>query len=160
MPNDEFLLDAEVSVAFQDELEGHVVEQANALKALYLSSEASEKFHADRVNLSVEQEDEAVSDRGQDRVKHFVVKRGLQVVGVASYSEATGRLYDVAVRPSAGPEVSETLFDAVKQYARRLGRSGSLLIRPKCSDSKALFEAMGFEEVGDDASPETMELNH
>jgi broad specificity phosphatase PhoE len=157
MPNDEFLLDAEVSVAFLDELENHVIEQATALKSLYLSSEASDKFHTDN-GLSIEEEDD-VND-SKEHVKHFVVKHGLQVVGVATYSEKTGRLTDVAVRPSGGKEASETLFEAVKQYSKKLGRSGSLLITPRSVNNRAMFESMGFEELGDESSPDTMQLKH
>ncbi|GKY95271.1 hypothetical protein MPSEU_000489300 [Mayamaea pseudoterrestris] len=160
MPNDKFLLDAEVSVSFSDELEGHVIEQATALKALYLSSEASDRFHADNMRYSVEHQDDALASERSSQVKHFIVKHGLQVVGVASYSEATGRLFDVAVRPSAEHKVSETLFDAVKQYSKTLGRSSSLLITPRSTDNKKLFERMGFEELGDNASSDTMQLKH
>jgi phosphohistidine phosphatase SixA len=157
MPNDEFLLDAEVSVAFLDELEDHVVEQATALKALYLSSDASAQLQADD-GLSVEEEEDAGNK--QRHIKHFIVKHGLQVVAVASYSELTGRLTDVAVRPSAGTQASETLVDAVKQYSKKFGRSGSLLITPRSGVSKAQFEALGFEELGDDRSPDTLQLTH
>lgn len=146
MPDDQFLLDAEVSVAFADELEDHVLEQAEALKALYLSSKETEKLPADS-NLSVEEDGE---NGNKDHVKHFVVKRGLQVVGVATYSDKTGRVTDVAVRPSAGKEASETLFRAVKDYSRKIGRSGSLLILPRSTQSRALFEQMGFEEMNDE----------
>jgi len=156
MPNDEFILDQEVSVAFSDELEEHVREQTEALKALYLSSQETEKLHSDS-NLSVEQDDE---DKPQ-KIKHFIVKHGLQVVGVATYSEDTDRLTDVAVRPSAGKEVSETLFDAVKQYSRKLGRSGSLLITPRSDNSRNLFKSIGFEEIVEsDEEAIEMELKH
>lgn len=154
MPNDEFILDVEVSVAFSDELEGHVREQTEALKALYLSSNETEKLNPDS-SLSVEQDGDKQDTGG--RVKQFVVKHGLQVVGVATYSEDTGRLSDVAVRPSAGKEVSETLFNAVKKHSKKMGRSGSLLVIPRSVESKELFESMGFAETPDDNS---MEFKH
>jgi broad specificity phosphatase PhoE len=151
MPNDEFILDVEVSVAFSDELEGHVREQAEALKALYLSSNETEKLSADS-SLSVEKataQDASAQDTGGKK-KQFIVKHGLQVVGVATYSEDTGTLTDVAVRPSAGKAVSETLFDAVKQHSKKMGRSGSLLVMPRSTASKKMFEALGFAETDED----------
>ena len=146
MPTDEFVLGAEVSVAFSDELEDHILEQTQALQALYLhshsSSDGDDSEFKSSENLQVEEEQ--VVDKG----KVFVVKRGLQVVGVATYSEDTGLLTDVAVRPSAkGDEIGEALMNAVKSHARKLGRSGSLIVQPRSQDSKALFESMGFSEV-------------
>jgi phosphohistidine phosphatase SixA len=159
VPNTEFCLNAEVSVAFcDDELEDHVKEQAQALRALYLSSRESDRLQPLESDLSVASsgnESSSPSDADGDtgRVKHFIVKRGMQVVGVATYSDSTGLVTDVAVRPSAGKEVSEALFDAVKSYSRKLGRSGSLHVFPRSQHSKALFEELGFAEVsesGDD----------
>jgi ribosomal protein S18 acetylase RimI-like enzyme len=155
MPTDEFVLGAEVSVAFSDELEEHVLEQTQALKALYLHSSSSgggadseqPQFQASK-KLQVEQEQPNKVDKGK---LLFVVKRGLQVVGVATYSQDTGFLTDVAVRPSAkGDEIGATLMNAVKSHARKLGRSGSLIVQPRSHDSKSLFESMGFSQVDDD----------
>ena len=162
MPNDAKLLNAEVSVAFSDEeLDDHVVEQRDALKALYLSSEESDKLSlaastGDENYPSVDQEENA-----QDRklhVRHFIVKHGHQVVATATYSEATGKLSDVAVRPSAGSHATEALLDAVKQHSRRLGRSGSLLVQPRSPQSRTMFAALGFQEVEEES--EHMELKH
>lgn len=144
VPNDEFMIDAEVSVAFSDELEGHVREQTEALKSLYLSSHES-KMRSDDSFL-VESSGEAGDE---EHLRHFIVKRGMQVVGVATYSDATGRLTDVAVRPSAGKAVSETLFAAVQKHANRIGRSPSLVVLPRSDDSKAVFQDMGFVEMPD-----------
>jgi hypothetical protein len=157
MPNDEFILDVEVSVAFSDELEGHVREQTEALKALYLSSKETEKLSADS-SLSVEEK----VDSNPGRQKQFIVKHGLQVVGVATYCEETGNLTDVAVRPSAGKKASETLFNAVKEHSRKIGRSASLLIMPRSIESMKLFESLGFLEVNDDKKGKTsaMEYKH
>jgi N-acetylglutamate synthase-like GNAT family acetyltransferase len=153
MPNDEFILDQEVSVAFADELESHVIEQTEALKALYLSSRETDNLHADS-DLSIEEEVD------KNHIKHFIVKRGLQVVGVATYSDRTGRLTDVAVRPSAGQhQVSETLFKAVKEYTRnKLGRSGSLIVLPRSQESRALFEKLGFHELDDEQEDMHLEI--
>ena len=167
MPSDSVILNAEVSVAFSDEeLEDHVLEQREALKALYLSSKESDKallLHDQKnssnssLTMSVEQE-ETRKDK-EAHVKHFIVKRGLQVVGVATYSEETGKLYDVAVRPSAGKEGTEALFNAAKQYSRKLGRSGSLLVMPRSPQDRKIFESVGFSEIDKDES-EYMELKH
>lgn len=165
MPNDEFILDVEVSVAFSDEMEGHVREQTEALKSLYLSSHETAKLSADS-SLLVEQEEGAREDdtlTGVKKQKQFIVKHGLQVLAVATYCEETGRLSDVAVRPSAGKEVSETLFNAVKQYSRKMGRSGSLLVVPRSTESMELFESMGFLEIDDeseDSAGKEMEFKH
>jgi len=159
MPNDKFVLNAEVSIAFSDEeMEDHVREQTNALRALYLSSVESDRVlrRTDDCSLSVDrieddQPDINVDDKDPGETKHFIVKRGFQVVGVATYSDQTGQLTDVAIRPSAGREASEKLFSAVIDYARRkFGRSRSLLVYPRSSQSKALFESMGFKEVANE----------
>lgn len=151
----DFALDAEVSVAFEDELDNHVREQTEALKALYLSSRESDKLRSAN-SLQVEEEG------SEDVKKHFIVRKGMQVVGVATYSEETGRLTDVAVRPSAGKEASQTLFNAVKAHSRKLGRSGSLLVFPRSAQTKPLFESMGFEETteGNEEEVIQMELKH
>ena len=157
VPDDEIVLNAEVSVAFSDEdLEEHVREQAKALKALYLSSDCLLRAEG---GLLVEKENdgEQLQQESPENTKHFVVKRGLQVVGVATYSERTGRLFDVAVRPSAGKQVSETLFNAVKEHSKRLGRSGSLIVLPRSEEGKQMFQELGFKEV-EDSDEEHLEL--
>jgi hypothetical protein len=98
---------------------------------------------------------------------HFIVQRGLQVVGVATYCEQSGIVSDVAVRPSGGRKATETLLRAVKDHAqRKLGRSGSLLIQPRVNNdagsssdvvgaggaanvimNQQLLEKLGFDEV-------------
>ncbi len=150
----------EVSVVFSDEdLDDHVLEQREALKALYLSSKESEtllsSLNQNNTDLTVEQPPNGKAnvvgseslDDDKSHCKHFVVKRGLQVVGVASYSDRTGRVFDVAVRPSGGTEVTQVLFQAVKTHTKQMGRSGSLTIFPRTEESKRLFEAVGFTEV-------------
>jgi broad specificity phosphatase PhoE len=142
MPADKFVLNAEVSVAFSDEdMEDHVREQTNALKALYLSSKTTTSTPAG--DLQVESEDNT------GKQVQFVVKRGLQVVGVATYSEETGQLTDVAIRPSAAASdrIGQTLMDSVRKHARKLGRSTSLVVFPRSDDNRDLFEGMGFSEI-------------
>ncbi len=161
MPNDEFILDVEVSVAFSDELEAHVREQSEALKSLYLSSQETEKLSADSSLLVEEEGDGNGKDSKRGHQKQFIVKHGRQVVGVATYCEETGNLTDVAVRPSAGKEASETLFNAVKEHSRKIGRSGSLLVMPRSTESMELFESMGFLEINEeDKGASAMEYKH
>jgi ribosomal protein S18 acetylase RimI-like enzyme len=91
---------------------------------------------------------------------HFIVKRGHEVVGMATYSEDTGQLTDDAIRPSAaataatagggadeGLHCAKTLLRAVKEHAQKMGRSGSLIVRPRSEESLALFARMGFTEL-------------
>lgn len=162
MPNDEFILHAEVSVSFLDEADEHVREQTEALKSLYLSSSESLRLHANN-DLEVEEHRDPNTATQEDHV-HFIVQRGLQVVGCAAYDEATGQLFDVAVRPSAEKDVAKTLLTAVKNHARKVGRSGSLVVRARTSESMTLFEQLGFKEKnikpGEDVDAIEMELEH
>jgi N-acetylglutamate synthase-like GNAT family acetyltransferase len=151
------VLEAEVEVAFSDdELQDHIREQSSALKALYLSSTGSSAaFSSLSMTSGVRVFDSSlfnVEEEAEPKSKtHFIVKRGLQVVGVATYSEETGQLTDVAIRPTAQgsndtseESVAETLVNAVKKHARKLGRSGSLIVHPRSHESMILFEQIGF----------------
>lgn len=73
-------------------------------------------------------------------------------------------LFDVAIRPSAEGDVAETLLTAVKDHARKVGRSGSLLVRARSSNSMKMFEKLGFTEKNvkpnDDVDAIEMELKH
>ena len=158
VPPDKFLLDSEVSIAFSDELEDHVREQTEALKSLYLSSGSSNE-ESTTSELSVEEVDgrTEIEKNGGHRAVCFVVKRGLQVAGCAWYDESTGRISDLVVRPSAREsQVGEALINAVRSHARKMKRSGSLLVRPKNLENKEfLVGELGFQEV--DGSIETSE---
>jgi N-acetylglutamate synthase-like GNAT family acetyltransferase len=149
MPTDEAILrDAEVCIVFSDtDLEEHIREQSVALKALYLSSGRADSLKPASAELEVEEEQEK-KERSES---HIIVKRGLQVLGVATYSEDTGQLCDVAIRPTANKDdsVAETLMQAVKTHARKLGRSSSLVVHPRSTDAMKLFKKMGFEEIDD-----------
>jgi len=142
---------AEVKVAFDDEeLDDHVREQTKALKALYLKSGSISTKIDNSLEVEEQQEIETNHSSSPKRIKHFIVHRGLQVVGCATYSEDTGVVSDVAVRPSAEENVMETLMGAIKSHTRGLGRSDSLLVFPRAGEKKSLFEEMGFEEVEDE----------
>jgi hypothetical protein len=156
-----------VTVVFSDqELDGAVVEQKAALKALYLSSHTTIGNGEDGTkkgnsigedgtngngnntdNYSVEESDngdESSSSSSNKMIHHFVVRQGFQVVGVATYAADTGRVFDVAVRPSASQNATSLLFNAGKDYAKRHGRSGSLRVQPRTETGRRMFEAVGF----------------
>jgi len=160
VPPDAFLLDAEVSIGFSDELEDHVREQTEALKSLYLSDGKRKDESGINANeLSVEEVDgrtEVGKDGGHPAIC-IVVKRGLQVAGCAWYDESTGRISDLVVRPSAREsQVGEALVNAVRAHARKLKRSGSILVQPKSLENKEfLVGELGFEVV--DGSVQTSE---
>lgn len=164
-------LDTEVCVAFSDEeMEDHVREQSKALRALYLSSRQVTPVSASSTSNTLSVEEEGVNGKANGSKVTFVVKRGLEVVGVATYCETTGHLSDLALRPVAARDphqlnhdAGSTLLNAVKQHARSIGRSESLIIHPRSRDSKRLFESMGFQEMDDtEESDESsrMELKH
>ena len=141
MPSDQFILDQEVGIAYaDDEIDDHVREQTDALRALYLKDSASEVATV-ATGLSVE----ALGGKSVS----FFVKRGLQVVGCAKYDETTATMTDVVIRPSArDSKVGEALVGAVRSHARKLGRSGSLYVKVSTSgESNNFFEQLGFEEV-------------
>jgi broad specificity phosphatase PhoE/ribosomal protein S18 acetylase RimI-like enzyme len=140
MPSDEFLLDSEVSIAYADEeIEDYVKEQAQALKSLYLGQTESEQGDP---GLAVEEQ-----SQGKGKVTFFV-KRGLQVVGCATYNEETGVISELALRPSARHELGESLILAIRLHAKQnLKRAGSLLVSTTIAENRAFLEQLGFEEV-------------
>mmetsp|Transcript_8681 Transcript_8681/g.12796 ORF Transcript_8681/g.12796 Transcript_8681/m.12796 type:complete len:521 (+) Transcript_8681:30-1592(+) len=158
VPGDEFTLDAEVSVAFSDEVEEHEREQTEALKSLYLSgtSDAAPRRRSsllleclDGVELDGDGEITATGEEEGSK-KTFIAKRGLQVVGCATYYPETGRISDVVVRPSAkGCGVGKSLVGAIKSHAKKLGRSGSLYVEPHTEESHAFFHKIGFVQQED-----------
>jgi GNAT superfamily N-acetyltransferase len=153
MPSDDHLLDSEVSVAYADEqLDDHVKDQTEALKSLYLPNKTDGT--AGTSSLAVE---EQVENGGKE--VQFFVKRGLQVVGCASYNEESGKISDMALRPSArSADVGGSLIDAVRSHARKLGRSGSLLVNTKTEANKKFLEELGFSEVDEDDDHHQIDL--
>jgi hypothetical protein len=177
------VLDVQVEVIFSDDdLDNHVREQTTALRALYTSSAdallqggpaITTEQQGNQMTESVDGDDALEVDEDEqpkNNQTHFIVRRGLQVVGVATYSEDTGQLTDVAIRPSAattfraggggdhpgdddcneGLNCAETLLRAVKTHARKMGRSESLIVHPRSEESFALFIKMGFSELNRD----------
>jgi len=167
VPTDQTVMQTvEVNVAFADEMSDHVREQTQALRSLYLPSSASATTSSsslpppppppkqnavtiteDQSSLTVEKEDGTTarrSDSDSPRDEHFIVQRGHQVVAVATYSHATGELKDVAVQPSA-TGAREALIGAVQRHARKLNRSGSLVVHPRTADDEEAFVQVGFQ---------------
>lgn len=154
MPNDEVVLNAEVSVSFSDEVvEDHVREQKEALKSLYLSSHSAAQlasYAANKDSNLIVEEETHQSATSQGNEVHFIVQRGLQVVGCATLDSQSGQIYDVAIKPSAQKDVVETLMAKIKDHTRKVGRSGSLLIKPRSAASLELFQHMGFAPSPDE----------
>jgi len=119
-----------------DKAHDHVQEQTVALKALYMSSSSSsEEIIQTGDNENIE----------NGKSLRFVVKRGFQVLAVATYSERNSLLTDVAIRPTAC--VTDTLLEAVKQHALSYNKSKRFLaVRPRKVDDKKIFQRMGFLE--------------
>lgn len=139
MPSENHL-DAEVDIAYADEIAPHVREQTEAMRSLYLNRSASKNIPLDESIQSV--------DRDSSNEVTIVVKRGLQVVGCASLDETTGIVHDVVVRPSARKsQVGESLIEAVMKHAKRSKGIDTLIVQPN-ADGKELFERMGFTAVG------------
>ena len=153
VPTDDVIYqNVEVNVAFADEMSGHVREQTHALRALYVSSSSSSNAVTVDSSLTVKQEEEDESEKDgtlNTRDKHFVVQRGHQVVAVATYSEKTGVVTDVAVQPGA-TGAREALLQAVQEHARKLKRSGSLMMHPRTAADEDAFVKAGFQIQKDD----------
>ena len=147
VPTDDAVMQpVEVKSAFADELSDHVREQSRALRALYLSSTpivaaTDDAFTVEQDNVE-EVGDSSLSD------KHFVVQRGHQVVAVATYSQASGIVTDVAVQPGA-TGAREALLQAVQEHARKLKRSGSLVVHPRTAADEDAFVQAGFYQAKD-----------
>mmetsp|Transcript_30001 Transcript_30001/g.64262 ORF Transcript_30001/g.64262 Transcript_30001/m.64262 type:complete len:541 (-) Transcript_30001:2834-4456(-) len=121
-----------------DRLHDHDREQKAALGALYLSSSSLDE----EILRSGEKSTDSANDENSLR---FVVKRGFQVLAVATYSGCNGLLTDVAIRPTGCVEY--TLFDAIKSHARLQKQSEvALRVRPRALKNKKLFATMGFVE--------------
>ena len=117
-------------------LHDQIQEQRMALEELYLSSSSlneEKKYSGDESNTK------------DGNVLRFVVKRGFQVLAVATYSEKNGVLTDVAIRPTG--RVDDTLLDAIKQHALSLNKPHvTVAVRPRTTKHKTLFHQMGFIE--------------
>mmetsp|Transcript_48374 Transcript_48374/g.146090 ORF Transcript_48374/g.146090 Transcript_48374/m.146090 type:complete len:548 (-) Transcript_48374:55-1698(-) len=167
MPDADFLLDAEVDVAFEDELEDHVREQAEAMRELYLGrrkssidDDTSEIFDAttnvakDKPSTRMSRKSSLIAEvEGADSGSSsggevtLVVKRGLQLVGCASLHVESGRLSDLVVRPSAkNTKVGQALVEAAKNRAKQLGGE-RLVVDATTEESREFYENAGFREV-------------
>jgi broad specificity phosphatase PhoE/N-acetylglutamate synthase-like GNAT family acetyltransferase len=139
MPNEEIMLYQEVSSYFADEVDGHVKEQAEALRNLYSSDHTFLARQGSKVDSEVDKNAEMT----------FVVKRGLQVVGCISFNDETGIISNMIVRPSVkGSEVDRDLLNAVIKHA---STAGMHQIKAKYTDDyKTLYENHDFVLNADD----------
>lgn len=134
----------EVKSAFADEMSDHVREQTRALRALYLPSTTTPVSMTNDKTLTVEQE--GINGQEDERSgKHFVVQRGHQVVAVATYTP-TGVVTDVAVQPGA-TGAREALFGAIQEHAKKLKRSGSLIVHARTAADEDALEEAGFSQA-------------
>lgn len=117
-------------------LHDHIQEQIVALKSLYLLSSLLDD---EKINAG----DESTMKVGN--FLRFVVKRGFQVLAVATFSEQNGVLTDVAIR--SAENIGNALLHAVKQHAVALDPPQmTLAVRPRTFEDKELFQRMGFIE--------------
>ena len=134
-----------VTEHFADELDDHVYDQVEALKSLYLSNTRQKRLIKGNSDLIGNVETEASNNGSSDEVS-FVARRGLQVVGCATYLKSTGRLMDVVVRPSARrSKVGESLVSSVKTFVQRDCDGKSIVVNPSDAASRSFFENLGFQ---------------
>lgn len=160
VPTDATVLQTvEVTSAFADELSGHVREQTQALRALYLpSSNNKDNDNSDptaNTSALIVAQEEDCDDKDDNNatrtpgVKHFVVQRGHQVVAVGTYKEKSGVLTDVAVQPGAHG-AREALVEAVRKHERSFKRSGSLVVHPRTAADQEAFMQAGYQVKSDE----------
>jgi hypothetical protein len=165
MPSDKVLLYEEVTAAFEDELDGHVKEQTNALKNLYLERRGSGSFlirKDDSGNTHMENtthdthktftvapdhkdQNYDVDDDVIGNTMTFFIQRGLQVAACVTYNTETSELSDMVVRPSAmNGNLEKSLIDAVICHAKKEGKTEIFMEESNCDD---LCKELGFEIV-------------
>ena len=166
VPNVDRHLDNEVHVAFSDEeIDEHIKEQTEAMRALYLTNESTEAGTDQDSSDGVSNDSRSggsleVEEVDSKKRTTFVVKRGLQVVACGQYNESTGRLQDIVLRPSARKsQVGQSLIEAVRNHVKKQGRSNSLLVKPTDAANKDFLKALGFVESKEDAEHVEMEIN-
>ena len=95
--------------------------------------------------------DDAFDDEEEGEEITFVVKRGLQVVGCASFRADTMTLIDIVVRQSCRRSgVGTALIDAVKKHLKQTGNHDrNLFVTFISDDSKTFFEKVGFELINE-----------
>ncbi len=169
MPADRVMLYEEVTFAFADEHDKHVLEQVGALQRLYsaristmddkigandndtsetdtgISMDGGKKKHYDK---KTKMTNRTVTGGGSGRSTEmiFIVKRGAQVAGCITFHEHTGELVDLAIRPSLrkGTTVAKDLIQAVKDYAKESGKSQ--VFARMSEEDRHWFEDHGFRE--------------
>jgi broad specificity phosphatase PhoE/N-acetylglutamate synthase-like GNAT family acetyltransferase len=148
MPRDDTMLYEEVTSAFADEHEKHVMEQVGALKNLYVSDKKKGSLLERKNSIVDEKDNKIIADTSiSDKTEMiFVVKRGLQVAG--SVSLRNGELSHMAVRPSAKDDnVENNLIQAVRNHAAKIGmKEISAVVNV---ENRHFFEAQNFEPSSD-----------
>lgn len=167
MPSDKVLLYEEVTAAFEDELDGHVKEQTNALKNLYLERRGSGSFLIRKDSGNINYLDNNSSNSNQtlattvhvppphhenkddDHVNNamtFFIQRGLQVAACVTYNTETSVLSDMVVRPSAmNGSIEKSLIEAVICHAKKEGKTEIFMEESSGDD---LCKELGFESTG------------
>eukprot|EP00816_Leptocylindrus_hargravesii_P008561 CAMPEP_0196819786 /NCGR_PEP_ID=MMETSP1362-20130617/72103_1 /TAXON_ID=163516 /ORGANISM="Leptocylindrus danicus, Strain CCMP1856" /LENGTH=497 /DNA_ID=CAMNT_0042198383 /DNA_START=90 /DNA_END=1583 /DNA_ORIENTATION=+ len=144
-----------VTEHFADELDDHVYDQVEALKSLYLSNARRKLLMKESSDLTENVETEASNGGSSDEVS-FVARRGLQVVGCATYEKNTGRLMDVVVRPSARrSKVGGSLVESVKTFVQKNCDGKRIVVDPLDAASRSFFENLGFRSNSADGGGET-----
>ncbi len=163
MPSDDVLLHEEgVSCAFEDELDGHVREQTEALRNLYVSTRQSGSFLlrkdsagggvGDVGDLNDDDDDNDDYDYDGSNKMTFFIKRGLQVVGCISYNEEKSMISDLVVRPSARDgNLEKDLINAVIAHAKKEGKD-EIFVSCNANDDevkeaggKKMYKELGFD---------------
>jgi len=179
IPDNKKLGEEEVTVHFSDELEDHVREQADAMKHLYLRDPSSSNYPSKSRRMSTmkklvlsarknENENKSPSvlsvnslafdyDDGGDNVgeKTFVIRRGMQLIGCASFNEQTRTLTDVVVRQSCRRKgIGTALVNSVRNHMRESIKNADgntddvfMTAQPISQESFNFLDAMGFVQV-------------
>ncbi len=152
MPHDRIMLYEEVMSHFADEVDGHIKEQTEALKNLYVSGRRGSFLQ--RRNTSMCSVDSTTTTSNTDKNKSkcdmlFVVKRGQKVVGCVTYDDESGCLSDMAIRPSAEKKkIQLDLIEAVVSHAGKADKTeismDDSVLSDKDADVLTLISEQGY----------------
>ena len=146
MPRDEIMLNQEITSAFADEHETHVMEQVDALKKLYVVDSQRGSLIKRRSAEIMESFDKEERNANKSEII-FVAKRGSQVAGYITFNEEETLASDMVVRPSArGGNIEFDLIQSVKQYAIKSKKKEMFL--KVCDNSKQFLHKQGFVPLG------------
>jgi len=147
LPKDKYLLHEEVTKLFFNELRGHLKEQTDALKNLYLPRG---KFFTRKPNCTshfIVKDADAQHDSDKCEMT-FLVKRGLQVIACITYNDETGVLSDMVVRPSVKDgNYGKALVNAALTHAKLSGKE-KIFVNVDTDASRSSFKQLGFHPLG------------